>query len=131
MNRCECCNKTYCPEQRAERDSTYTDDVRTDEWYQAQLAPADADAKALCHLQREQTRLDHIVDDDDELCVLDPEEDKPSLRPLKTRMPLERTRAGYKALAKPKKFHTEAKRGDKTGNSAKSAKNRKKQFVVV
>ena len=123
MNRrCLCCNRDECPDQKEERYGT--DDIDD------AITIADDDVKARRHLRCEQLRLDQITSDDDELCVLDPEKEKPNLRPHKTRLPVERTRAGYKALAKPKKFHIEAKRGDKKGNSAKSVKNRKKQRFI-
>jgi len=128
MNRrCLCCNRDECPDQKEERYGT--DDIDVDDAITKADDDADVKAQWRRHLRCEQLRLDQITSDD-ELCVLDPEEEKPHLRPLKTRLPVERTRAGYKALAKPKKFHIEAKRGDKKGNSAKSVKNRKKQRFI-
>lgn len=103
-NRCECCDLWYCDVQRAARDAEMAMECSGEDlsrlaeaWYPEMLATSEE-------------RLARVEADEayDKMCGYEPAEGpgKPNLRrdfvPLKAQ-PLERTRAGYKALAASKK----------------------------
>jgi hypothetical protein len=102
-NRCECCDLWYCDIQRAARDAEMMmecsgEDLSrlAEEWYPELLTSEERVARV---------EADEAYD---KMCGYEPAEGpgKPNLRPSRVplkALPLERTRAGYKALAVSKK----------------------------
>lgn len=108
-NHCECCDLWYCDVQRAARDAEMAMECSGEDlsrlaeaWYPELLASTTTTTS--------EERLARVEADEayDKMCGYEPAEGpgKPNLQPAAVPLkaqPLERTRAGYKALAVSKK----------------------------